>query len=464
MPNTFYSYGPLDDTQDIITTPQFTPVAVMQQFAQTSEFDNVRREIAEADAAMKKQRTHYYGKSGTYYDVQIGTCWYPPHDTKVYTPFSVLTGLISKGDPGYVRHNDSLRILKRLIKSPDFGTITQIAYSLLTGQGAMREFTTYLLDKRQFLTVAAAMNDTYVHLAAKALHSQLTPEELNMTAHELHSTLMMKANKAEYTAAKAETLEQTTARLEVISSIEVQLETWKELEETLPSALEFAELQLKELSAVTEDPKVINPDMWDIIEATVKCAAEIRDTTDMLLNSKPATLETSNDLIMSLPITFGNVNGAVHTLIRFAEACSTRDWAMKYNPYDNSQFVWENYHMFFIMAELLKINEFLNKEGFYPALPVNPRLPRIPHDDVVEFGIYLVLYDRLADSKRESDLISAFSSKYAVSPKQIARLRILVENKLNIPKVSGPLVIVNKLRGQPYDWTIFSAGREGISF
>lgn len=350
------------------------------------------------------------------------------------------------------------------MKSTDFGTGLQIAYLLVVNNGAKQEHITYLLTRRQFIIAAASLNATYAQLAGSALHSQLTPEELDMTAHELHSTLMMKANKAEYEAAKAETPEQTDARLDAIDNIEVHLETWKEVEETLPTALEFAEMQLKELSTVTEYPKVINPEMWNIIECTVRSAAEIRDATNTLLNSKPATLKTANDLIEKLRVVFDDVNGAVITLTRFAEACSTHDWAMKYTPHDNSLFMWTNHHMHFIMRELIRINELLKKEGFYPTLPVNSFSLSVPHDDVVEFGMYIVLYGRMADGKRESDLISDFKDKYKVSSDQISRLRILMENGLNIPKVSGQLVIVSKLRGQQYSWTVFSAGREYVSF
>ena len=65
-------------------------------------------------------------KSGKKLTVQHGTTWYEEHDTTLYTPLKVLTDTIKEGEPGHVRHRNALRLAKRMMKHPKFGTTAQI--------------------------------------------------------------------------------------------------------------------------------------------------------------------------------------------------------------------------------------------------------------------------------------------------------------------------------------------------
>ena len=114
--------------------------------AKLREFAAESAELLKNDAAHKQYKTT---KSGRICSIQYGTTWYEDHDVTVYTPLKVLTDLIPPSEDGYVRHRDAVRLVKRMMQHPGFGTCAQIALMLTVANGAEREHNTILLTKHQ---------------------------------------------------------------------------------------------------------------------------------------------------------------------------------------------------------------------------------------------------------------------------------------------------------------------------
>lgn len=57
-----------------------------------------------------------------------------------------------------VRHNNAMRTVAEMAKDQDFGTITQIEYTLQMPNNATRQMETYQLNKRQSIAVASRLN------------------------------------------------------------------------------------------------------------------------------------------------------------------------------------------------------------------------------------------------------------------------------------------------------------------
>jgi hypothetical protein len=57
-----------------------------------------------------------------------------------------------------VRHNDAMKIVKRMSESKGFGAVTIISYQYSKGNNAFGTLETYQLDKRQSLAVAGKLN------------------------------------------------------------------------------------------------------------------------------------------------------------------------------------------------------------------------------------------------------------------------------------------------------------------
>lgn len=57
-----------------------------------------------------------------------------------------------------VRHNNAMRVVSEMLENQDFGSATQIEYLITVGKGAKQTITTYQLNKRQSIAVAAKLN------------------------------------------------------------------------------------------------------------------------------------------------------------------------------------------------------------------------------------------------------------------------------------------------------------------
>src|SRR5690606_11064261 len=57
-----------------------------------------------------------------------------------------------------VRHNDAMVVVARMTKEVEFGTATKISQQYIKGNGAKGFLTTYHLNKRQSIAVAARLN------------------------------------------------------------------------------------------------------------------------------------------------------------------------------------------------------------------------------------------------------------------------------------------------------------------
>ena len=121
---------------------------------------------------------YFTSKSGKKLSIQHGFCWYEEHDTTRYNILKVLVDSIPKGQPGHVSHYSALCTLHRVKRTARFGIVTQIAYQYKSGKGGVLEHTTYLLDKYQFLLIAAALNDEYLRLVVSTQYANLSAEEL----------------------------------------------------------------------------------------------------------------------------------------------------------------------------------------------------------------------------------------------------------------------------------------------
>jgi hypothetical protein len=424
-----------------------------------AEIAQFRHDLAEAEAAVKKQDIYHMSKSGKRMSIQIGSTWYEDHDVAVNTPLKVLTDLIPQGNEGHVRHRNARRLLRRLMKHPGFGVCAQIELIQKVGMyDGMRESTTFLLTKKQYLWVASALSDEYLALAIKAQYDNLSESERALDSKQFVAMLSDEAGTFWNDSAKAETPEQTTARLDTMDAIDAELAVWNALKDQLPTDLELAEMQLASFSAVTEKSDTINSEMPDIVEEAVASAARIRDMLTFFLNTKPATLDTAVDCMAEVYKRVNGVNIALIQLARLANTCSTYEWASHYHPYDTTPFVYKATNVVVSVPMHKNMLHNLDNKGILAKLPKH-RDPRFLHDEVIEFGLYVTLYGWMGDSERESMVMSNFRQKYGLTPKQTLLIASMMENSLSLRKQDMSLVIVQKDGGQE-GWVIHTVSRQ----
>jgi hypothetical protein len=428
------------------------------------EYDELKRDTAQmhadmaaAEAAAPNQDIYRVSKSGKRMSIQIGSSWYEDHDVKVHTPLKVLTDLIPQGNDGHVRHYDAMNVMRRLMKHPGFGATTKISLLLPVNMGAMREFTTFLLTKKQYLWVASALSDEYLALAIKAQYDNLSESERALDSKQFVAMLSDEAGTFWNDSAKAETPEQTTARLDTMDAIDAELAVWNEIKADFPSESELMDMQIAAIESLTGDPSKMNP-LYNVIEDAVLCITGIRDMMNELLTMLPRPLAEADKQAVKVIILVQDVNRSLEFLARIAKTCETYDIAMQCHPHTNSPFVYKKCTVHLNSPVHMKLMYWLKKERILDKLPQDPKGQFI-HDEVIEFGIYTTLYGWMGANEQEGEIMFAFKRKHNLTQKQLLRIVGLMENTLGLHKQNMALLIVEKEKRSKTGWVIHSVLR-----
>jgi hypothetical protein len=421
----------------------------------------LRQNIEDEKAAAPNHDLYRVSKSGKKLPIQIGSRWFEDFDQDEYIPLIVLAEAIPEGEPGYVRSDNVLRKVRKLMRHARFGVCPQIEGILPVGQGlkGVREHTTYLLNKFQSDVLAAALGDMYLMFLADRRHANLSDAEKEMAVSTYMSHVKHQATEMLDTAVKTETPEQTTARLDTIDAIDAELDAWNDIRDQLPTDLELAEMQLAAIESLTTDPDKLNKHpVYCSIKEAVQHVARIRDMTDTLLNSSHPAMEDAGKRAFDMSGLVLSVNMSMEILSKFAKTCETYDIAMQCHPYNNSPFVYDKYDVEIDSKKHMTLMYYLKRDRILSKLPQDPKGQYI-HDEVIEFGIYTTLYGLMGDGERESVTMANFRQKYKLTRDQILRIAVLMETTLGLRKQNMSMLIVEKEKRSRTRWYIHSVSR-----
>ena len=428
------------------------------------------------DAAEKKLRAHLHltaatlpdseipyktTKSGKKLTVQHGTTWYEEHDTTLYTPLKVLTDTIKEGEPGHVRHRNALRLAKRMMKHPKFGTTAQIELLLPVGQNAMREFVTILLTKQQYLWVAAALNDHYLAVAVKHHYNSLSASERVLNSAEFVQRQRQEAEAFFNDGVKEQSPEQAEQVVSCIEQLDkliaAQDESFEEYQANNAESIAELTAYINALSANSTELE-LKDKYTHLAEERVKFAVNLQAALHRLVDSDDVQLNYTQADIDKLEQHCIRANAALEYLQDTATLLKDKTMMDKYRLSNNSKFkIFRGLYAFSTLYNASSAQIFYDEKITQACVP-NICLTQ-PH--AVTFGLTDLIYDIMGKPIARAKLEELYCTEYSVTKEQAARIAQVIGMQMSkirgFPKfASGAVVIAPEVHknSTPLFWDV----------